>query len=94
MQEITLDSRIKKAGDLADEGFKELVALWVKRTEEVEEKSIEEKIMSDSDALIPEDGVFILYEGNIQKVTSRERARYFHNTKVYEIAVKVKNKTI
>ena len=24
MQEITLDPRIKKAGDLADEGFKEL----------------------------------------------------------------------
>lgn len=75
----------------SNEGFKELVALWLKRTDEIQDKSIEEKYLSDSDELIPEDGVFVLRDGEIEKVTSRERVRYFHHMKVYELAVKVHN---
>lgn len=72
-----------------NEGFQELLEAWLKRTQEIEGKSLEEQYISDSDHLIPEDGVFILHNGEIEKATSRERVRYFHHVKVYEIGVKV-----
>lgn len=70
--------------------FKDLVAQWVKRNAEISEKSLEEELMSDSDALISEDGVFVIdKKGEIQSVTSRERVRYLMHTKVYELGVMV-----
>lgn len=70
-------------------GFQELLDAWLKRTQEIQDKSLEEQYISDSDNLISEDGVFILHNGEIEKATSRERVRYFHHVKVYEIGVKV-----
>ncbi|QIG89472.1 hypothetical protein G6R40_07230 [Chryseobacterium sp. POL2] len=68
--------------------FKSLVAQYIERTAEIKEKSIEEELMSDSDALISEDGVFVVdKKGEIQSVTSRERVRYLMHTKVYELGV-------
>lgn len=71
------------------EYFKDLLDAWIKRMQEIQSKSLEEQYISDSDNLISEDGVFVLRDGVIEKVTSRERVRYFHNIKVYEIGVKV-----
>lgn len=71
------------------EGFKDLLDAWIKRTQEIQDKSLEEQYISDSDNLISEDGVFVVHNGVIEKATSRERVRYFHNIKVYEIGVKV-----
>ncbi|WP_312323105.1 hypothetical protein [Soonwooa sp.] len=68
--------------------FKELVAKYVKRDSEITDKSVEEELLSDSDSLISEDGVFVIdKKGEIQKVTSRERVRYLMHTKVYELGV-------
>ncbi|WP_300673268.1 hypothetical protein [Soonwooa sp.] len=68
--------------------FKDLVAKYLKREEEIKGKSIEEEILSDSDALISEDGVFVIdKKGEIQNVTSRERLRFLMHTKVYELGV-------
>lgn len=72
-----------------NEGFQELLELWLERTQKIENKSLEEQYISDSDNLIPEDGVFVLHNGEIEKATSRERVRYFHHVKVYEIGVKI-----
>ncbi|WP_312206545.1 hypothetical protein [Epilithonimonas hominis] len=73
----------------SDEGFQEVADKLKERQNEVTEKSPDEKYFSDSDPLIKEDAVIVLYKGEVENVTSRERSKYLMHTKVYEVAVEV-----
>ncbi|GGG56444.1 hypothetical protein [Epilithonimonas arachidiradicis] len=73
----------------ADEGFQDIAEKLKERKNEITEKSPDEKYFSDSDPLLEEDAVIILFKGEVQQVTSRERSKYLMHTKVYELAVSV-----
>ncbi|MBN9338348.1 MAG: hypothetical protein J0I88_10980 [Chryseobacterium sp.] len=73
----------------SDEGFQEIADKLKERQNEVTEKSPDEKYFSDSDPLIKEDAVIVLYKGEVENVTSRERSKYLMHAKVYELAVEV-----
>jgi len=73
----------------SDEGFQEIAEKLKERKNEITEKSPDEKYISDSDPLLEEDAVIILFKDEVQEVTSRERSKYLMHTKVYEIAVEV-----
>lgn len=73
----------------ADEGFQEIADKLKERGNEVTEKSPDEKYFSDADWQIKEDAVIVLYKGEVENITSRERSKYLMHTKVYEVAVEV-----
>ncbi|WP_379965418.1 hypothetical protein [Epilithonimonas sp. UC225_85] len=73
----------------ADEGFQEVAEKLKERKNEVTSKSPDEKYFSDADWQIEEDAVIVLFKGEIENVTSRERSKYLMHTKVYELAVSV-----
>ena len=77
----------------ADEGFQEVAEKFKERKNELTEKSPDEKYFSDSDPLLEEDAVIILFKDEVQEVTSRERSKYLMHTKVYEVAVNVPKST-
>ena len=73
----------------SDEGFQEMAEKLKERQNTVTEKSPDEKYFSDADWQIEEDAVIVLFKGEIENVTSRERSKYLMHTKVYEVAVSV-----
>lgn len=73
----------------SDEGFQDIADKLKERGNEVTEKSPDEKYFSDADWQIKEDAVIVLYKGEVENVTSRERSKYLMHTKVYELAVEV-----
>ncbi len=73
----------------SDEGFQEIADKLKERQTEITEKSPDEKYFSDADWQIKEDAVIVLYQGEVESVTSRERSKYLKHTKVYELAVEV-----
>ncbi len=73
----------------SDEGFQEMADKLKERGNEVTNKSPDEKYFSDADWQIKEDAVIVLYKGEVENVTSRERSKYLMHTKVYEVAVEV-----
>jgi len=73
----------------ADEGFQDIAEKLKERKNEITEKSPDEKYFSDSDSLLEEDAVIVLFKDEVQEVTSRERSKYLMHTKVYELAVEV-----
>lgn len=73
----------------SDEGFQEVAEKLKERKNELTEKSPDEKYISDSDHLLEEDPVIILFKDQVQEITSRERSKYLMHTKVYELAVSV-----
>jgi hypothetical protein len=73
----------------SDEGFQEVAEKLKERKNELTEKSPDEKYISDSDPLLEEDPVIILFKDQVQEITSRERSKYLMHTKVYELAVSV-----
>lgn len=73
----------------ADEGFQEIADQLKERQTEITDKSPDEKYFSDADWQIKEDAVIVLYKGEVESVTSRERSKYLKHTKVYELAVEV-----
>ncbi len=73
----------------SDEGFQDIADKLKERENEVTEKSPDEKYFSDADWQIKEDAVIVLYKGEVENVTSRERSKYLMHTKVYELAVEV-----
>ena len=73
----------------SDEGFQEVAEKLQERGNELIEKSPDEKYFSDADWQIREDAVIVLYKGEVENITSRERSKYLMHTKVYELAVSV-----
>ncbi len=73
----------------SDEGFQEIADKLKERQTELSGKSVDEKYFSDADWQIKEDAVIVLYKGEVESVTSRERSKYLKHTKVYELAVEV-----
>ncbi len=73
----------------SDEGFQEIADKLKERQTELSGKSVDEKYFSDADWQIKEDAVIVLYKGDVESVTSRERSKYLKHTKVYELAVEV-----
>lgn len=73
----------------SDEGFQEVAEKLQERGNELMEKSPDEKYFSDADWQIQEDAVIVLFKGEIENITSRERSKYLMHTKVYELAVSV-----
>ena len=73
----------------SDEGFQEIADKLKERQTEITDKSPDEKYFSDADWQIKEDAVIVLYKGEVENITSRERSKYLMHTKVYELAVSV-----
>ena len=73
----------------SDEGFQEVADQLKERQNEVTDKSPDEKYFSDADWQIKEDAVIVLYKGEVENITSRERSKYLMHTKVYELAVEI-----
>lgn len=73
----------------SDEGFQEIADKLKERQTEITDKSPDEKYFSDADWQIKEDAVIVLFKGEIDNITSRERSKYLMHTKVYELAVEV-----
>ncbi len=77
----------------SDKGFQEIADKLKERQTEITDKSPDEKYFSDADWQIKEDAVIVLFKGEIENVTSRERSKYLMHTKVYELAVSVPKST-
>lgn len=77
----------------SDEGFQEVADKLKERQTEITDKSVDEKYFSDADWQIKEDAVIVLFKGEIENITSRERSKYLMHTKVYELAVSVPKST-
>lgn len=77
----------------SDEGFQEVADKLKERETEITDKSPDEKYFSDADWQIKEDAVIVLFKGEIENITSRERSKYLMHTKVYELAVSVPKST-
>lgn len=96
-QQLVDDNRVYKAYagpdykilQSSDEGFQEIADKLKERESEITDKSPDEKYFSDADWQIKEDAVIVLYKGEVENVTSRERSKYLMHTKVYELAVSV-----
>lgn len=96
-QHLVDDNRVYKAYagpdykilQSSDEGFQEIADKLKERESEITDKSPDEKYFSDADWQIKEDAVIVLYKGEVENVTSRERSKYLMHTKVYELAVSV-----
>ena len=73
----------------SDEGFQEVAEKLQERGKKKIKKSPDEKYFSDADWQIREDAVIVLYKGEVENITSRERSKYLMHTKVYELAVSV-----
>ena len=73
----------------SDEGFQDVAEKLKDRKNKVTSKSPDEKYFSDADWQIEEDAVIVLFNDEIENVTSRERSKYLMHTKVYELAVSV-----
>lgn len=73
----------------SDEGFQDIAEKLKERKNQLIEKSPDEKYISDSDPLLEEDAVIILFKDEVQEITSRERSKYLMHIKVYELAVSV-----
>lgn len=71
----------------SDDDFQEMATKLKDRVNELTDKSLDEKFFSDADWQIKEDAVIVLYKGEVQNVTSRERSKYLMHSKVYELAV-------
>lgn len=73
----------------SDEGFQDVADKLKERQNEVTNKSPDEKYFSDADWQIKEDAVIVLFKGEVENITSRERSKYLMHSKVYEVAVEV-----
>lgn len=72
----------------ADPGFREYADELQKfKSNQMDHNSPEEKFMSNGEVEIAEDPIIVLYQGEFESVTSRERSKYLKQSNVYEIGV-------
>lgn len=74
----------------AHPGFREYADELQKfKSNRLDHNSPEEKFMSNGEVEIAEDPIVVLYRGEFESVTSRERSKYLKQANVYEIGVKI-----
>jgi hypothetical protein len=72
--------------------FQEFAAHIMEQESDLKNEDIMEKYFAPGKIQMEEDPVIVLKNGEVESVTSRERAKYLKHAKVYQIGVIIKNK--
>lgn len=70
--------------------FKEFAAHLMEKESDLKHEDIQEKYFAPGKLQMEEDPVIVLKNGEVESVTSRERAKYLKHAKVYQIGVVIK----
>lgn len=71
----------------ADPQFQEFAKHLMEKESDLKHESLEEKYFAPGKPQMEEDPVIVLKNGQVESVTSRERAKYLKHAKVYQIGV-------
>ncbi|WP_417430528.1 hypothetical protein [Halpernia sp.] len=74
-----------------DPQFQEFASHLMEKESDLKRESPEEKYFAPGNTQMEEDPVIVLKNGEIESVTSRERAKYLKHAKVYQIGVILNN---